>query len=693
MAQSEIPDEYVGSPPPYIPLRNPLGGDLWYQASRRLTRAISDNNDNISPSSIAPTASSNIDHATDDAQDDFVSALYVQADHPSGPGDEQSSATKLEEAKMKHKIYLGKTSMSVPALELRDNISLESTKSSLAYGLKRYSPVLGQSDRPTFKSDSVRQAKQHDIEEAIARTRRSLDISDTFSANSSYDEAIRRESIVEEKEEEARIEAWLKLGALNTQAPESDCASQLSKATSVSIPQKSHALSLFPPTSPKTGRREYASPLSSQLSPMNNGRDAYGNFIPTNTRDYFAAPPSPSLSKLRPIVEDAREPSKNSVPSLRGGGGWWNTMGIGQAGKEPSAMEQPGIPTPPGSHHNDPAQYLKARESADGPAHVLRRVDADTSNTRSGGTYGESVAVTKNPISLELEESWSDESDHEIFENTTHRSSKQWEPSANAQFGSVQGRRKTNLRTLPPSPPSQTYKQDIAAYGQTSTPTMSSRRPSRNDERGSDSSESQPIPRLLFVAMEKPQSPLSDVSYSPRTQKRWNRGPASPPPSRLSLPPPPPPKVTKTMSEAADSVGAMRVYKYEYEHERPRSPAESYEDQAWELQSLQFGESVSVAEWAPRQVVPPHVPQTRSENFEAEQREAEIMFRPLCQNIMLEYNAETSRINRGLQLGELSPEQFKRQADHLSQNRENALQYSARIQGYVVSDSMTRKEA
>lgn len=76
-------------------------------------------------------------------------------------------------------------------------------------------------------------------------------------------------------------------------------------------------LSPFPPTSPTTGMREYTPLASPSLftgrlhSPLDNGRDVYGNYIPSKTRDYMT-----SQSSL-PILPDMSSPKRDTTEGDR----------------------------------------------------------------------------------------------------------------------------------------------------------------------------------------------------------------------------------------------------------------------------------------------------------------------------------------------------------------------------------------
>ncbi|CAN9378831.1 unnamed protein product [Alternaria alternata] len=117
-------------------------------------------------------------------------------------------------------------------------------------------------------------------------------------------------------------------------SPRSDEPGSPRQATSNSdrpFPSRHVNLSLFPPMSPSTGNREYTPPGSPfsrptcPMSPLSNGRDAYGNYIASNKRDYLTTH-SPPASPIKQVVSDSQEHSEPDILSpivhLRGGG--WN---------------------------------------------------------------------------------------------------------------------------------------------------------------------------------------------------------------------------------------------------------------------------------------------------------------------------------------------------------------------------------
>ena len=124
---------------------------------------------------------------------------------------------------------------------------------------------------------------------------------------------------------------WLAQGLLSPRSDEPGSPRQATSNSDRPFPSRHVNLSLFPPMSPSTGNREYTppgSPLSRPIcpmSPLSNGRDAYGNYIASNKRDYLTTH-SPPTSPIKRVVSDSQEHSEPDISSpivhLRGGG--WN---------------------------------------------------------------------------------------------------------------------------------------------------------------------------------------------------------------------------------------------------------------------------------------------------------------------------------------------------------------------------------
>jgi hypothetical protein len=564
-----------------------------------------------------------------------------------------------------------------------------STRRSLTGGFTQYSSYLEQGKSPVLHGSNEKLAKQLEIEDVMARIQRNSELAEPtrdVSAQDGTSLGKRRE------EEEARVEAWLERRPVGN--PSSLPESPPQSSTSLDfLPQvKVHyPFTTSPPTSstaPTIGRRTYASPKT-PLSPLNNGRDVYGNYIPTNTRDYSVTNSPPTSPALQPIQEE-EAPRQNPMPHLRGGGGgWWNSLGIGQPQirKEPSL--QLSTPETGSSHRNTPIQMLKEKVSDGG-----QNIFSNTSNAPDGGSQivrgvGSVNAKTETRGKAAVEDDWFDESDCETFDiESLVPPTEQIQSSANPQFGSVQERRRG--RSKEPSFPTPDHRaaDDDFTYGRANFATTDDRltpdaRPAADIGRGRHPTLSDLSPVNAFPNNSTcPESSRSDFSYGAREHKRWNRQPASGPPPTLA-PPPLPPQGTLPTNEALRSAAPLSPLQHQREY--PPSVAESYEDEAWELQSLRFGESVSVTGRGPQGDPRRRTNETVLEEYQASQKRAQIQFRPLCQDIMTRYKAEMSSHERALQRNEISLEQYKMFLEWNVSNRENSLKHSAETSGYLAS--------
>jgi hypothetical protein len=659
MTQREDLVEALGSSAPPIPLRNPLRNILRYQTTPHYHSVSNDSIEAFEKSFATQTA--------------FEEADCEPRDTQQSPRSDRNLFGRPD-AKMDRRtcrIYYD-----ARPLRDEDKVSLTSTSSSLSNGLKRYSALLGKSNISAVHQDDERSRKQGEIEHAMARIQSSLDMSETLTSISNYDGGSIAWPIVEveEEEEDARAEAWLQRGVIDTPQSEFDTASQSDRAHDPRPAKRHPALTIFPPATSSTGRLEYTSPLS----PMNNGRDAYGNYIATNVRDYHTAQSSPRLSTSRSIgqITPRQKLKQSSRPQLRGGGGWWNALGIG---KDPSATEQPMNPGSRSTHRSTSVPSLNSMYSMGDQEHSLSNFGGYSEDSLAGSVSVRKIADQKDRVVAEAEYDWSGGSELGRNDTYEHRRLNQMKPDLGRQLGSMQNRQPN--RSKIPSPlslgrcPAQKYK----TYD-TNTPAPDDRKKTHFSATIRTMSELDSDPKRPFAARERVESPQSDVRHSPRTNKRWNKSP----PTGPAMPPSLPPKDVKSTSEIVSSLREVSPFKARYE--RPDSPIESYDDHAWELQSLQLGDSVSVAGHGLRRGLTRREPVNSSpDEFEAAQLRGQVEFRPLCQDVMIRYNAEISRIDRALQRDEMSPEQYQAQLKWNVDNKRKALTYSAEKSGYVVS--------
>jgi hypothetical protein len=664
--------EALASSPPPIPLRNPWRDIPRYQAAPRYHPVSDDIIEDSKSSFTAQSAFEEFDRTPRNTQQRAAN----NGPRVGGP-----------DAKMDRrncKVYYD-------PLPLRDEdkISLASTSSSLTNGLKRYSSLLNlnKANTSTVHQDDERARKQGEIEQAMARIQSSLDMSDALTSIPSYDGAPINWPIVEVEEDDSRIEAWLQRGSIDTPLPKPGHALQPGEPQGFATTKRPPPLTIFPLTSHATARSEHATPLS----PMNNGRDAYGNYIPTNARDYITTQPFPATSVPRYIAEEAPrlKHKQMSRPNLRGGGGWWNTLGFE---KEPLVTNPPSPLGIRGARHSISVPSLKSKFSMSNLNHTPGNLGGYGRHPhKPESTSGKNLQTTNGRTIAEVDDDWSDgpEPELDIIDTYEYGRLRRTEPSTGGQSGDPQyGVRDDSKIPIPLSPKPHPPTQDPREYEHLIGPPLNDQRSKYFDASTRTVGEHYSIRRRPpFAATQRAESSRSDITLSPRMHKKWNTGPATGPPMDPAMPPPVPPKDTKPLSEVASSLGTYSVLKVRYE--RPNSPVESYDNHAWELQSLQLGESVSVARQSPRRdsgeaigMQPPS--NLSSEEFKAAQLRAQIEFRPLCQDIMIRYRAELSKLNRALVLDHISLEQYDMQMKWNTDNKDKALKYSADQAGYVV---------
>jgi hypothetical protein len=650
--------EVPASFPPPIPLRNPRRDIPRYQAAPRYHR-VSDDIIEASESSLAAqSAFGEFERAPRNSQQSAVS------DEPRAGGPD----AKMDRRNCK--VYYD-------PLPLRDEdkISLASTSSSLTNGLKRYSSMLNlnKANTSTVHQDDERARKQSEIEQAMARIQSSLDMAEALTSIPSYDGAPVNWPIAEVEEDDSRIEAWLQRGVIDT-------------PQGFATTKRPPPLTIFPLASSVICRSEYAT----LLSPMNNGRDAYGNYIPTNARDYITAQPSPATSVPRYLAEEAPrlQQKRNSRPNLREGGGWWDTLDFE---KEPLVTNPPSPLETRNARHSVSVPSLKSKYSMGNLNHGPSNLGGYGGHLHEpGSTFGRNLPTANSRTMVEVDDHWSDESEPEMVDTHKYGRLVHTEPSTGGQTANPQyGLPDRSKISLPLSPRPHAPAHHPREYEHPVSPSFNDERSTYLDAPTHKVNEHYSVPRRPpFVASQRAESSRSDVTVSPRMHKKWNTGPATGPPMDPAIPPPVPPKDAKPLSEVASAPGTYSVLKARYE--RPDAPAESYDNHVWELQSLQLGESVSVAGQSPRgdsgEAIGMQPPSNLSpEKFKAAQLRAQVEFRPLCQDIMMRYNAELSRLNRELALDHMTPEQYDMQMKWNTGNRNRALKYSADKSGYVVS--------
>ncbi|CAO2658687.1 Nn.00g064100.m01.CDS01 [Neocucurbitaria sp. VM-36] len=327
MASKSPIREPLDAPPPPLPTRNPLRDDLLFKDRLRLSQPKLDGNFATPTSPISPTSQdifNELDHELKDTQQRLVSAIYEGNKIHSLC---KSSGENMPEARQKRlsgriedkECSLMEFLMSEAELEESsgDEVSDECGLWSESSG--SYSRLV----REEYGEKVVREGE--DSGHIASLPPPSL----TYSA---------------EEGEYVRSRTWLARELPSSELRAAECMERLSRDLS---PSKRHTLSPFPPASPISGNREYvpfATPLPRPIcpvSPLNNGRDAYGNYIPSNTTDLFVAKSESDSPTLDPL--DQRTSGLGSPPQVHLRGGWelprpfWRRSGYA----EPSHTHEP----------------------------------------------------------------------------------------------------------------------------------------------------------------------------------------------------------------------------------------------------------------------------------------------------------------------------------------------------------------
>jgi hypothetical protein len=647
-------EEYTAPP---LPPRNPLRNNPVYQAKRRSFQADLEDQVTVSSSVVSQNIYEEIDRELKDTHQRLVSALYLERSEVNG---DISTTSKRHSSEG---IGIGAT---YKARSDADNTPHASTSSSgLTQGLKRYSAYLGRGKSPILEDKG--DEKQRQIKEAMARMRNA---SASLSTISSYNDVPETTP-----EDDARTEAWLERG-LTVNPPQAwldlqfildplptfdDPFTDPSEPTQAD--NKPPRLSLFPlpPTSPTSGRRKFASPLS----PMNNGRDAYGNYIPTNTRDYVTAQSPPTSPPSSPVLRGESQilQISGSVPRMRGGGGWWQSRtGQQSTDRDPTMLPMgSGSPVQKSLDKGVTRDYESSRQSPDS--------DSETSRGSSEYTIG------------------------------------------------AKGKEATAIENIPRA------RTEVPARAAPRTPPME---PIRESDGALDELDllwgPKKSPHILSRANTgRPESPMSEASFAPRTDKRWHNGPTAPPGARVLPPLPYPIRVdsssgsyttTQTASNfntnpydghpalrprpSQNTRKAVPPSSTERQPARPSSSLDSIDDDVFDIQSLAVGESVSQAGFGRRPVARAPIPRPQAvasrqgveptrQQIEAWQANANTRYKQRAQELNAPHNEEIMRLDRAALLHQISDKQYRRQIGQLSKDHDHNLAKAKRETGYDVS--------
>jgi hypothetical protein len=365
-----------------------------------------------------------------------------------------------------------------------------------------------------------------------------------------------------EDDMDTKVEDWLARGFLSSTSPAVGHSRSPSTETDRAFPSKKPALSLFPPRSPTTGNLEYTPPNSPfarpvcPMSPLGNGRDAYGNYISTNTRDYFTTqspPTSPNLGPMSGHQNSSTATSLRATPAGKAssttsrslpivhlrGGEWpkpfWKTDSAGPPSQAPHSPPQYRMTNENGMTRDVPAITYTGRPDNRAPPSVRSKFSflrserdprrpertANDDGRQDAGNRGEYVTIsdrrkTHNSSNTDGSSEYKARVDKPLGHYGQH-----FAPSS-----------PTGLTSVDPRPIN--HRENETTYGRAEVPGNSKRpiqpiskeRPTSYDTTDSWESHSSA-------------STVKSHEIAPRVEKRWNREKPLPPPPPTAPPPPP----------------------------------------------------------------------------------------------------------------------------------------------------------
>jgi hypothetical protein len=383
---------------------------------------------------------------------------------------------------------------------------------------------------------------------------------------------------------DTKVSDWLAQGSLNSESHEPGSLRHVTSNSSRPFPPRLATLSLFPPTSPSTGNKEYTPPGTPfarpvcPMSPLNNGRDVYGNYIPSNKRDYFTAQSPPTSPSMQGVPESRISPEQgrsSPIVRLRGGGwnlkGLWKTYDTGGPDQSPvSTSAQHSISKDAFAWEVPMINHARRAESR-----APRTVRSHSSTTRAVSDNGKAHGMIGQPSPLDARNDGQfpvEESDIRPGSNTPD--------SADTDDSSVRRARADAVlyqhfgpQLSPPVPISPgtwplTVREHPTNYGRVDVPVRGGPRSPpvdgtfaplgsrsagshQNHHTNESIDRSQPLSEIKSIlwntvrSQDTRETDDTTQSYvvSPRDKKRWNRSDPPPPPR---LPPPNPPRYLRT---------------------------------------------------------------------------------------------------------------------------------------------------
>lgn len=453
-------------------------------------------------------------------------------------------------------------------------------------------------------------------------------------------------------DEAAKLEAWLERGSRRTSSGDSDSTLSLSAFPMIETSNAPIKLPMFSKVTADTERFYYGT-SPTPLTPLNNDRDTYGNYIATNPYDYLATC-SPPSSLIKP-ENSPRATVYHDTPMtrLRGGGSsWWENLGMYGKTAHTTAAKSNGHTTL--SHHADTSSGPLSNPQ-DSRIRQSTPISAGTRPlTNMLSSYGRTdIPVRGGPRSP-------------LFKSNPLPCSIQNESS---------GTIVSDLAT-PPALLGDQFRPSSASSGRSFTT-------------------------------------ISSYSRALRPEKKWDMGISHQPPS--TLPPPPIPEKSSRRSQASSFAGQSdtQCYYPTRRREQEMYPDDSFSQcrpptSVFDAASPQFGESANDGPWQrlsqpprPHPKSQPACParpqgmyirpndQPTEEEFEAYTQEVEANFRVQAHEIMTRYNMNKARVWRALQRNQVSQELYDRDVDGINKWLMEALRRAEVDTGYAVSSTRT----
>ncbi|KAG9190747.1 hypothetical protein G6011_08835 [Alternaria panax] len=333
MAQCTAPAEPHVLPPP-IPVRSRLRNGSAYQQRLLAIQSTPSNSESALLFPVSQTPFEKLDRELTDTQQRLASAI-LEGKNMIGKRDSPCWGSRQENNTTTDRMRTAETLGDFCSTEVGSEVSYcdghpKPLRSDLSDLHLTASSTYSQH---TIGERSKRLVEQVEVQGCVPSVQGSRDCttSATHVSHANHSNNTSPSSGYSAEKMDTKVSDWLVRGFLSPSSDEPGSPKQTTSNSNRRFPPRDVSLSLFPPASPSTGRREYTPPRSPlarpacSMSPLNNGRDAYGNYIPSNKRDYLTAH-SPLTSPKVQVIPESHKFSEQgiSAPMVRLRGGGWN---------------------------------------------------------------------------------------------------------------------------------------------------------------------------------------------------------------------------------------------------------------------------------------------------------------------------------------------------------------------------------